>query len=120
MDILDLIKNKDGYFFNAYYRKFKDSEPKYFTYKELTNPTEKYSAIINNLMTIENSMIIQTVWDCGYEVNGYITTQDGKMWQIKDIQEDCKNSRAVSFMINSPKREFTIGLVIYDNTKGLK
>ena len=33
MDILDFIENKDGYFFKGYYRKFKDSEPQFFTYK---------------------------------------------------------------------------------------
>ena len=120
MNLFDFIKPRDGFFFNATYRKFKDSEPQYFTYKEITNPTERFSSIVNNLMNVSNSMIIQTVWDCNFEINGLIATQDGYLWQIQDIQEDCKNSRAVGVLTKSPQREFTIGLVKIDNPMELR
>lgn len=120
MNILDLIKNKDGYFFKAHYRQYEDSPPKYFTYKELNNPTERFGNVIFNLINVSGSMVIQTVWDCDFKINGFVTTADGAMWQIQDIQKDYKNSRAVSFLTHSPKREYIIGLIKYDNPKRLK
>ncbi len=120
MNILDLIKNKDGYFYKAHYREFKDSAPQYFTFKEVDYPSVRFSSIISNLMNYEKTMIIQTVWNLGFKVDGYIATQDGSLWLIKDIQQDCKNSRAVSLLKSSPKCEYTLGLVKIDNPMELK
>lgn len=120
MNILDLIKNKDGYFYKAHYRRYKDSPPQYFTFKEVTYPSERYGSIITNLMTVENSMVISTTWNCGFVVNGFISTQDGSLWQIKDVQKDCKNSRSTILLRDGTKCEFIIGLIKIDNPMGLK
>ena len=120
MNILNLLKKKDEYFYKAHYRKFIDSAPEYFTFKELNYPSERFGAIITNLMTVENSMVIATVWDLGYVVNGYVTTQDGSLWQIQDVQKDCKNSRSSIMLKSSTQCEFIIGLLKIDNPMGLK
>ncbi len=120
MDILDLLKPQDDYFYEGYYRKFKDSNPKFLKFKEVDSPSERFASIISNLMNYERTMIIQTPWDCGYEVNGYITTKDGRLWQIRDFQKDCKNSRSAILLNHSTKCEFIIGLIEIDNPMGIK
>ena len=120
MNILNLLKKKNEYFYRANYRRYEDSAPQYFTFKELSYPSEKYGNIIFNLMNSENSMVIATVWDLDYKINGFVCTQDGSLWQIQDVQKDCKNSRSSIMLKSSTQCEFIIGLKKIDNPMGLK
>lgn len=120
MDILDFIENKDGYFFKGYYRKFKDSAPQYFTYKIISNANEKFDSIINNLMRVSNSMVIQTPFNINFEINGYVSTQEGELYMIETLQKDTKNSRALTFFRESARTEYVLGLIKQDNPMGIR
>lgn len=120
MDILDFLENKDGYFCKGYYRKFKDSAPQYFTYKIITNANERFGNIVTNLMNVANSMVIQTPFNINFEVNGFITTQDGNMYVIESIQKDTKNSRALMWFKESARTEYILALTKIDNPMGIR
>ena len=120
MDILDFIENKDGYFFKGYYRKFKDSEPQFFTYKIITNASEKFDALINNLMQVSTSMVIQTTFNIDFAVNGYISTQEGELYLIENFQKDTKNNRALTFFKKSARTEYTLALMKVDNPMSIR
>jgi REP element-mobilizing transposase RayT len=119
MDILDFLENKEGYFSKGYYRKYKDSDPKFFTYKIITNTNERFDALINNLMTVNNSVVIQTPFNIDFEINGFVTLQDGNLYLIETIQKDVKNSRALIFFKDSAKTEYILGLIKQDNPMGI-
>ena len=120
MDILDFLENKDGYFCKGYYRKYKDSDAQYFTYKVITNANERFDSLVNNLMNVANTMVIQTPFNINFEVNGYITTQDGNLYLIETVQKDIKNSRALMYFKESAKTEYILGLIKQDNPMELQ
>ena len=120
MDILDFLENKDGYFCKGYYRKFKDSPPQYFTYKIITNENKRFDNLVGNLMNVANTMAIQTPFNIEFEVNGYVTTQDGNLYLIETVQKDTKNTRALMYFRESAKTEYILGLLKQENPMGIR
>ena len=120
MDILDFLENKDGYFCKGYYRKYKDSEPQFFTYKIITNENKRFDNLVGNLMNVANTMAIQTPFNIEFEVNGYVTTQDGNLYLIETVQKDTKNTRALMYFRESAKTEYILGLLKQENPMGIR
>lgn len=120
MDFLDLVKPKAGYPLTGTYRETPQSSPSYFEYAIVDRPSKTYGEITNNLITTKEGLIIRTMWDCGFIIDGRITTQDGKLWTIAQIQTDNNNNEALRILQNNPTAEYIIALIKIDNPWGLK
>ena len=73
-----LGKNENG--------KYNQAKPKQFRY-EIINPKDKrYLHIVQNLITADDSIIIQTTWDIGFENQGTIVLQDGEKLLISNMK----------------------------------
>lgn len=119
-DILDLLKPREDYVMAGSYRKQKSDPPQYFEYAEVDYPSKSFGEIINNLITTKQGLTIRTMWDCGYEVEGYIVTQDGRMWTIEQIQVSHNNGEELRLLRHGVNDEFIIALVCVDNPMELK
>ena len=120
MDALDFLKPKTEYFLTGSYRKTLQDSPQYFDYSIVDRPSKSFSEVINNLITTKMELIIRTMWDCDFIPNGYIVTQDGKMWIIQEVQTDDNNGEVLWFSAFNPMTEFIITLLEVDNPRGLK
>lgn len=118
-DIIDLLKPRVNYPYTGSYRRYKHDAPQYFDYKEQDYPSKAFGAVINNLITTEERIVIRTMWDCGFEPQGFIVTQDGKMWVIEQVQDANNNNEAVRFLRHNPTPEFIISLIRVNNEKGV-
>ena len=120
MDALDILKPRRGFTQTGSYRRYTTDSPDYFEYKDVDYPSKRFGDVINNLITDDNSRVIRTIWDCGYEVNGFICTQDGKTWTIVTIIHDNKNAENLRLLQSNPSAEFVIGLQNVENPKKLR
>lgn len=120
MDALDFLKPQTEYCLSGSYREVPQDKPQYFDYAIVDRPSKSFSDVINNIITTKEGLTIRTMWDCGFVPNGYIVTQDGRMWVIQEIQTDYNNSEALRFSVFNPMSEFIIALTNVDNPRGLK
>ncbi len=120
MDYLDMIKPKAGYPLTGSYKETPSSPSSYFEYAIVDRPSKSYGELTNNLITTKEGLIIRTMWDCGFAVDGRVITQDGKMWSIAQIQMDNNNNEALRFLQNNPTAEYIIALMKVDNPWGLR
>lgn len=120
MDITNFLKPRKNEVYSGYYRKYKEVASAYFEYEEVDMPTQTYGTVIQNLMTVQQIKRVKTSWALPFEVEGYITTHDGKMWQVQQIANDCKNSKAFKWFKTAPSCEKTLTLVYVDNPRGLR
>ena len=121
MDALDFLRPRSGNdVYTGVYRRFKEEQGKVFEYETIDNPTRTFGQITTNLLTDTRSMRIKTTMAIDFEVEGFVTTQDGSLWQISQIMNDCHNSQALRIFKSSPVCEKVITLVGVDNPRGLK
>lgn len=119
MDALDFLKPRVNYPYTGSYRRYKHDAPQYFDYKEQDYPSKAFGEVINNLITTRRGLVIRTMWDCGFVPEGFVVTQDGRMWTIEQVQDVNNNNEAVRFLQNNPKPEFIIVLIGVNNEKGV-
>lgn len=120
MDALDLLKPRRGFTQTGSYRRFTNDPAQYFEYKDVDFPSKRWGDVINNLITDDSSRVIRTMWDCGYEVDGFVVTQDGKTWTVITIMPDNGNSENLRVLQTNPSVEFIIGLQNVENPKNLR
>ena len=120
MDLLDLLAPKDRNVRTGTYREQKDGAGAYFEYREDDYPTQTFGEVIDNIVTTQRRMTIRTRWNLHYQVNGYVTTQDGQMWTIAQVQRNSFNAENLRFMRENPGSEFTLSLVGVDDAWGLE
>ena len=119
MDFLDLIKPKQGFVLTGSYRPKPKCAPMYFEYKTVDYQSARYSEIINNIIATQQGLVVRTIWDCDWQVNGYVSTQDGKLWAIQQVQKDNKNSEVLRTLTENPSDEFLLALIGVDNPEGI-
>ena len=120
MDMLDLIKPRLGFTQRGTYRRYQSDAAQYFDYKDVDFPSNRYGEVMNNLITDSESRVIKTMQNCGYEVNGFVCTQDGKTWTIVSVIGENKNGETLRILSGNPSEEFIIGLQNLENPRNLK
>ena len=121
MDGLDFLRPRSGNdVYTGVYRKYKDDPGEVFEYEELDMPTRSFGSLTTNLIVNQRATRIKTTMAIPFEVEGFVTTQNGQLWQIEQIMNDCKNSQALRWFGASPVCEKTITLIGVDNPRGLK
>jgi hypothetical protein len=119
MDALDFFKPREGYVLTGSYRETRKSPPQYFEYSIVDYQNKTYSDIINNLIATREGLVIRTLWDCGFKDRGYVSTQDGLLWEITQVQIDMKNSETLRLFASAPSTEFILALIRVENVKGI-
>ena len=119
MDALDLLKPREKYVLTGGYRNNKDERALYFDYQVVNAQSANFSSVINDLIAMKEGLVIKTMWDCGFAVGGLITTHDGKLWEITQIQMDNGNSESLRYFNKAPTAEFVIALIGVMNERGL-
>lgn len=120
MDLLDLLAPKEEYVLTGTYREKKDGPGVYFEYKEIDYPTRTFGEVIDNIITTQRRMTIRTRWNLNFQVNSYITTQDGQMWTIAQVQRNSYNAENLRFMRDNPGSDFTLSLIGVEDAWGLE
>ena len=118
--MLDLIKPRQGFTQRGTYRRYQADAAQYFDYKDVDFPSNRYGEVMNNLITDSESRVIKTMQNCGYEVNGFVCTQDGKTWTIVSVIVENKNGENLRILSGNPSAEFIIGLQNLENPRNLK
>lgn len=122
MDMLDFLSPQEDNVFSGTYRvKYKDA-PTYFEYDEVDSPRWSFGEIINNLIRDESSLVIKTQDALPWKTNGFVVTQDGKAWRIKEKirHSTSKNKDALRIMTDNPSTEWVLGLIEVDNPMELQ
>lgn len=114
MDILDFYSHdrKEEYL-TGYYMKDETSEPIYFEYGIVNDGHKEYGNVIDRLNADSSNLTIKSTWDVGYEINGYIKTQDGDVWQISAINQILteRNKNVMRLLRSNPSKAFEISLI---------
>lgn len=125
MDFLDLMAIKDNETFNGKYYKDRPQTPldtaQLFKY-EVIDPNDKtYSRILNNLEADNATHAIKTNNLCGFEINGYVITHEGYLWQISSVTVlPSKNKQAYRYLTHAVGTEYLLRLIRVENPWGLK
>jgi len=67
--------------------KYNQAKPKQFKYEIVSPKDKRYLHIVQNLITADDSIVIQTTWDIGFENQGTVVLQDGKKLLITNMKE---------------------------------
>ncbi len=120
MDYLDFMKPRTDEVYTGSYRPTPKSSPSYFEYSVVNYQSRSYSEIINNIIATKEGIVIKTMWDCDWEINGFVYAQDGKQYAIVDIQKDMQNSEVVRLLSTNPMSDFIIALTQVENPERIK
>lgn len=126
-DLLSLLTIKydevlTGTYYNVIPKSVEDSGIS-FQYDIVDESDKAYSGVLDTIKTNQTVCTIKTNDMCGFKVNGYIATQDGKLWQISGIIERIINERtkqALRLLKRTSETVYLIRLLEVPNPWGLK
>ena len=129
-DFLDLLKIRDKEVFRGtYYKTLPDNDGSKFTegetfsYDEVDPKDKRYTKLLDNLEAFTESKTIKTDDFCGFEINGYVVTQEGELYIIANIlkTQGANNTKESLRILNqSVMVEYVLRLIKKDNPWGLK
>jgi hypothetical protein len=120
-DILDLTKRRKKEVFSGEFKIDIQSAPQYFEYKQQNYPSARFSEIINNLITTGRNVVIATSWRLDWQINSFVTLQNGRTYTITQIESECYNDETQRFLRESPNCEFILALTEKSTTaRGIK
>lgn len=127
MDFLDLLTVKDEEVLTGTYYARRPITPQdqgiRFAY-DIVDPNDRsYHNILNTLNTTMSIQTIKTNDLCGFQVKGYVTLQDGGLWQISGIIKHAVKDgakQALRLLKQTIETEYVIRLIEVDNPWGLK
>lgn len=89
MDFIDLLIDTSEEFLTGYYYKrrpkSKDDGRVTFLYKQLNPNARVFNTVLGNIRADSETYAIKTNDHCGFKVGGYVSTQNGKIWQITEV-----------------------------------
>lgn len=118
MDITDfLAHNRKEEYLSGYYRSSESGEPIYFEYGIENERSLAYQTLFNGILNSASKLIIRSSWHIGFAINGFISTQDGKLWQINDIMSviSKRNKNANRILSRNPSEEYVMSLTEVQN-----
>lgn len=126
MNIFDFLAVKDEAFVytgNFYFRKPKTPQDRAigFTYDIVEDLTKARENVLNSLETANERLAIKTIASINFAVGSYVTTQDGKLWEITEINDKpIEEYKQASRFFKNSRQETTLRLLRIDNPWGLK
>lgn len=89
------------------------SEAPFFTYEEMGEKERRYNQLVQNLITVETSVIIRTNYAYDWRNQAHVLLQDGKKYMIVNIREyeEEVNPQAYAFVLDSADKLFYMELI---------
>lgn len=122
MDFMDLIiDSADEYLTGCFYKKrpkTKEDGCVRFNYKQLDPNSRVFGKILGEVRADRASYAIKTNDMCGFNIGGYIVTQNGLIWQITEVitNEEAKGSNdALRWFKKAVNAECSVRMVQVDN-----
>lgn len=125
MSMFDFFKPGDDEFMTGYYWDKRPSPDKpmlegrkTFRYSKAAAREKQYNTVLQNMRLDSERYSIKTCDDCGFKINGYISTQNGLFWTIEDIVMDEQPTGYEEALLqwkSAIKTEFVIRLRRVDN-----
>lgn len=129
MGALDFFKPRDDEYMTGYYWDKKpqkgavmENGRQTFHYSKASAKEKQFNTVMQNMRLDSERYSIKTCDDCGFKVNGYISTQNGLFWTIEDIIHDeqtAGNEEALLMWKNAVKTEFILRLRRVQNPWGI-
>lgn len=127
MDLLDILRLKDTEYLTGTYYARQPLSPEdsgvEFSYEQLNPKSKTYAKLINNLEEPSSVTAIRTDDDCGFEINGYIATQDGELWIVQEVLKNVQNDNtkeALRLLTETVQTEYVIRLLKVENPWGIQ
>jgi hypothetical protein len=125
MSFLDFFKPHDDEYMTGYYwdkrptpNVYREEGRQTFRYSKASAKEKQFNTVMQNMRLDSERYSIKTCDDCGFKINGYISTQNGLFWVIEDIIHDeqtAGNEEALLQWKSAVKTEFVIRLRRVDN-----
>lgn len=129
MSVLDLLKPHDDEYMTGYYwekaprpDQIQEQGRQTFRYSKTSAKQRTFNTVLQNMRLDTERYTIKTYDDCGFKVNGYISTQNGLFWIIEEIihdEQSAGNEEALLAWKHAIKTEFIIRLRRVDNPWGI-
>ena len=127
MDFLNFLTKKDEEVLKGTYY---NREPKTptdvgvsFKYDIVDESSRAYAKLLDSLESDRTYQTIKTNDACGFEINGYVATQEGGLWIITNFIRHLAvpdNKQALRFVKRTASTEYVIRLMQVDNPWGLE
>lgn len=122
MDFIDfLVDSSDEYLTGTFYaRRPKTVEDGgiNFAYKQLDPNSKRFAKVLGNVRADVANYAISTNDHCGFNIGGYIVTQNGLIWQITEIvtNEEVKGkSDVLRWFTSAENSEQSLRMIQVDN-----
>ena len=122
MDFMDfLVDSTDEYLTGYFYKKRPTSQEDgriKFNYKQLNPNSRVFGKLLGEVRADRASYAIKTNDMCGFNIGGYIITQNGLIWQITEVitNEEAKGSNdALRWFTTAVNAECSVRMVQIDD-----
>lgn len=89
MDFIDMLVDKSDKKLTGYFYKFRpknaDDGKIEFSYKQLDPNSRVFDKFLGNIRADSARYAIKTNENCGFNIGGYIVTQNGEFWEITEV-----------------------------------
>ena len=124
-DILNLLNPKPQYPATGKYYKERPISPddgaESFNYGYVSTYSNTYRRLFGNMQGNEGQTVIRTDDQCNFAVHGFIITQDGKAFEILQVETDRQAAppQAMRLFSTPVSTEYVIRLIAIDNPWGI-
>ena len=125
-DILDLITPKQRFTATANYYAEPINGPdvgaQSFNYEYVNPFSNTYRRLFGNIQGAASEVTIRTNDQLPFEINGMVSTQDGKMFKIIQVEKDFQsaNKQVIRVLGTPVSVEYVLRLVGIDNPWGIE
>ena len=124
-DILDLLNPKPLFVsIGRFYKEMpanSDDSGEAFNYIYVNRYSNTYRRLFGNIQGTEAQTVIRTDDQCGFNVHNYVLTQDGKLFEIMQVETDYQAPPQQSMrLFGTPvSTEYYLRLIEIDNPWGI-
>ena len=126
MDFTELLNEKDREPMTALFYCKRPVNPSdnaiTFRYERINPRSRVYATLARNIRADSETYMIKTNDACGFNIGGYVSTQDGTFWQIEEILHDEQTKGAEESLLlfkTAVGTEYSMRLVKVQNPWGI-
>lgn len=126
MSILDFLTPKDDEYMTGYYYERRPKSPADgrmpFTYSRLDPYTKTFDTALGQMRLDRSTYSLKTKTTIPWKVKGYVSSQDGRFFQIVEVLEDDQprgSEDVLRLFKRAPETEYIIRLTKVDEPWGI-
>ncbi|MBQ8394501.1 MAG: hypothetical protein IJX49_02895 [Clostridia bacterium] len=129
MSVLDFMKERSNEFMTGFYwdkcpkpTQIQTEGRQTFHYAKASPRQRQFGTVLQNMRLDSHYYTIKTYDDCGFKVNGYVSTQDGNFWCIEAITHDeqtAEDEESLLLWESAVKTEYILRLRSVQNPWGI-